>query len=196
MAAHDLIAAFPTIEYVSGGGDIVTLSEVKEFAQYDSSDQDTLWSTLITAATEELERATERRFITTTLKMYLDHFPAGVIEIPVAPVQSVSSIQYVDQDDVTQTVTSTIYQVDTSRTPARICTEYDQWWPWERSQTVKAVTINLVAGYGDTMDDVPSRAKLAVMMAAKSAFDGCDGDGSRPLGYQSLVHSLSWRPVI
>lgn len=193
MAMHDLITAHPTIEYVSGGGDIVTLSEVKEFAQYDSSDQDTLWSTLITAATEDLERATERRFLTTTLKMYLDRFPGGVIEIPVAPVQAVSSITYIDANGDEQTVDTSVYQVDTSRTPARICTVDGQSWPTEKSGTLKAVAITFVAGYGDTMDDVPARARHGVLFDARAKFDGCEDAG---IAYSNVVHSLSWRPVV
>jgi hypothetical protein len=77
------------------------------------------------------------------------------ILLPCGPVQSVTSVVYVDTAGVSQTlVVTTDYVVDTSAEPARIYPAYGCSWPSARSQP-NAITVTYVAGYGLAGANVP-----------------------------------------
>ena len=82
--------------------------------------------------------------------------------MPRPPLQSVTSITYVDDAGDTQTLSSSLYQVDTKSQPGRIIPAYGESWPTVRSNTLNAVTVNFVAGYGDDPEDVPAGLRHAV----------------------------------
>lgn len=132
-------------------------------------------------AIEYIETITERQLITATWKLILDRFPA-VIELRKPPVQSVTSITYIDEDGAEQTLSDSLYQVDTDDEPARIVPAYDQSWPSIRCQP-QAVQVEFVAGYG-LADDIPDGLKTAIKWYVKGEFRRCDlmEDVDRVLG--------------
>ena len=75
-----------------------------------------------------------------------------------------TSIQYVDDAGDTQTLSTSLYQVDTKSQPGRIIPAYGESWPTVRSDTLNAVTVNFVAGYGDDPEDVPAGLRHAVKL--------------------------------
>lgn len=68
------------------------------------------------------------------------------IRIPVPPLQSVTSLTYVDTDGNTQTLASSQYIVDTNSETGRITSAFSTPWPYTRS-VINAVNITFVAGY-------------------------------------------------
>jgi len=116
-----------------------------------SSTDDPLLTALITSARVAAETMTNRALVTQTWDLVLDRFPGWEMHIPKAPLQSVSSISYVDSNGVTQTLAATDYQVDPKSEPGRITPAYGQVWPSARGQ-MNAVTMRFVAGYGAAAD--------------------------------------------
>jgi uncharacterized phiE125 gp8 family phage protein len=115
----------------------------------------TLVDSLITRATNYVENETRRQLINATYVFSFDMFPHGdVIYSPVSPLGSVTSIQYLDADGVSQTLSTDVYAVDTIRDPGRIYLKSGQEWPSTLDQE-QAVTITAVAGYGSASTDVP-----------------------------------------
>lgn len=104
-----------------------------------------------------------RALLTQTWDLVLDWFPA-CIEIPLPPLQSVSSIAYVDGDGATQTLSSSVYQVIDQGLwkPSLIVEAYQQSWPTTRDQP-QAVTVTFVAGYG-AASAVPAPIKSAIKL--------------------------------
>lgn len=160
-----------------GNGDVaeepiaepVTLAEAKrQVRRVDVDDDDTYLGTmLIPAVRERGEQATRRQFITATWDLRIDHrFPCEIV-IPRPPLQSVTSITYVDTAGVTQTLAADQYQVDAPSGPqaqrGRIRPVYGVIWPITRCQ-MNAVTVRFVAGYGDDDSATPPRLKLAMLL--------------------------------
>jgi uncharacterized phiE125 gp8 family phage protein len=143
----------------------ITLAQAKEHLRAtDSTSEDALIATLIRAARQRVENYTWRRLITQTVDYTLDEFCSSdeVIELPCAPVQSVTHVKYYDTAGVEQTLLSTLYQVDSKSEPARIAPAYAQTWPTIREQ-LNAVTIRVVCGYG-LAAAVPSVIKAAMLL--------------------------------
>lgn len=149
----------PTVEPVS-------LDEAKEHLRVLSDDTDAEIESMIVAARQMVESgeswSLERSLITTTWRVVLDRFPK-CIELPRPPLISVSSITYVDTNGTTQTLSPSLYQVDSHNEPGRIVPAYGQVWPVTRDQ-INAVTVTYTAGYGATAASVPMGIKQAILL--------------------------------
>lgn len=187
----------PTIEPVS-------LEEAKDHLRVSDACEDGLIVGLIQAAREYVERFTSRQLITATWAQKLDAFPAcrlynhytkvpesDLIRLPKPPLQSVSSITYVDTAGVTQTLDPAKYIVDTTEEPARLAPAFGQSWPSTRQQ-LNAVTITFIAGYGlDSL--VPSGIRTAMKLLMSNWFENREATISGtiidevPMGVSALL---------
>ena len=143
----------------------VTAAEVKLHSRIDTDADDGKIAMLIEAAREYIESVTGRRFVSTTLTLTLDRFPADdFIELPGAPLQSVTSVKYVDSLGAIQTFSSSSYDVDvTDDMHGRIYVDRSTGWPSVYYQR-NAVTIIYKAGHGDTAANVPEKIKQAILL--------------------------------
>lgn len=113
---------------------------------------------LIKAARRAGERITRRSFHPQTWALVLDAFPTWEIVVPRPPLRSVTSITYLDEDGVEQTLQGSPlgYTVSTPSGPyakyGRIRPAYGETWPATRAQQ-GAVTVTFEAGYD--VDGVP-----------------------------------------
>lgn len=129
----------------------VTLAEAKTHLRVDGTDDDTLISALITAAREHVDGRDGwlgRALCTQTWDCHYDTFPDdGLLYLPLAPVQSVTSVKYIDPDGVQQTFSSDNYALgaDLDWSP-RVILGWDKSWPSIRA-VPEAVTVRVVAGY-------------------------------------------------
>jgi uncharacterized phiE125 gp8 family phage protein len=124
------------------------------------------------AAREALERELGRQFISATYDGYLDAFPAGdTIELPMAPLVSVTSITYYDVNDTAATVTASDYDVDVASEPGRIVLAYGKTWPTTTLRPSNAVVVRYVAGYGTEPSNVPAPIRLALLHLTAHAFE-------------------------
>jgi uncharacterized phiE125 gp8 family phage protein len=106
-------------------------------------------SAIIKVARQMAELELQRYLITQTLDAYFDEWPwvDDRSEIRLPPLQSVTSITYVDTNGDTQTLAANRYMVDAVSQPARIRPAYGVTWPSVRDQT-NCITVRFVAGYG------------------------------------------------
>jgi uncharacterized phiE125 gp8 family phage protein len=143
----------------------VTLAEAKDQLRVDITDDDVLIAGLIVVAREFAEAITRRALITQTWDYIMDAFPAGDrLALPLAPLQSVTSITYVDDEDASDTVSSADYQVDTDSEPGRIVLKSTATWPSVTLRAANGVTVRFVAGYGDDVEDVPQKIRQAMLL--------------------------------
>lgn len=195
----------------------LTLTEARQHLRPTNTEEDALILSLVSAARDHAETFTHRRFITQTWDWVMDAFPctdrsqyrnARALELPCAPLQSVSSIKYIEPgfpytitaqgivapvdadgsngdvywnvvtDDIYvkaagtwgaavrqlhQTLSPRLYQVDVKTDPGRIAPAYGQVWPQTRCETLNAVTIRFVCGYG-LAAAVPKTIKQAMLL--------------------------------
>ncbi len=130
-------------------------------------------ATLITAATSYLDGRDGilgRALVTQTWDFTLDRFPCeDFIRLPLAPVQSITSLKYVDENGTLQTWSAANYALSADKaTRPRVDLGYDLTWPDTRRQR-DAVTIRMVCGYesGNSPEDasaVPGAIKAAMLL--------------------------------
>lgn len=164
----------------------VTTSEIKLHVREDLDDNNDLLDSLVTAARLLSETFTGRVFIDQTWQLTLDAFPPGVdpfflpfnpsaseseiIRLPKLPVDSITSIQFIDLDGVTQTLAASKFQLDSNREPARLAPAFQEVWPDTRD-VFNAVTILFVAGFGTTAAEVPQSIRSAIKIMVGSWYE-------------------------
>lgn len=90
--------------------------------------------------------------------------------LPLAPIQSVTSIKYIDPTTGVQTILDpSQYKVDTISEPARITPAYGSSWPSARSE-INAVEVVYVAGYG-AATAVPAGIKSWMLMRIGAMYE-------------------------
>ena len=150
--------------------EIWTLNEVKNYLKVDTSADDTLITTLLQSAREVAERYLNQALITQTITEKLDRLNSPVLYLSVSPVIAVSSFQYADSQNTTQTYNSSNYIVDTFEKPARLSVAYGKTWPTLYGN-INDVTITYTAGYGTEPSGVPMQIRQAVLMMVADGYD-------------------------
>lgn len=141
------------------------LATVKAHLKLDPSiDEDALVGGYIAAAIRHIEATTWRALVNQTWRLALDTWPCGAVKIDKPPVQSITSVTYVDAAGANQTLASPGYQLDASRSRARLAPAPGTSWPAVQVGRINAVTIDFVAGYGATWAAVPLDIHHALLM--------------------------------
>ncbi len=142
----------------------ITLAEAKLHLRVDGNDEDTLITSLITSARRYVERISGWTLLSTTWRLVLDDWPdEPYIVLPRPPLQSVSSVVYVDTDGNSSTLPTSDYVVETDRTPGRIHLAYGRSWPSTALRPASPISITYIAGHSNAAD-VPQEYKQAMLL--------------------------------
>lgn len=150
--------------------DVVSRVDAKLHCDITGDDFDSIVDSLLTVATDACQGDTGRQFITATYVWTFDTFPTeDELDVPCPPLQSVTSIKYIDTAGVQQTLSTDVYDTDLTSAAGRIFLKYDQEWPDIRGD-IDGIEITFKAGYGDAATDVPSMLRHAVKMMIKHLY--------------------------
>jgi uncharacterized phiE125 gp8 family phage protein len=147
----------------------ITVTEAKEWLRVEHSVDDDLISAIVSAVTATAESYLSQALVTQTITEKYDHWGDAVLNLTMHPVQSVTSITYTDDDGATQTLSSSLYVVDTFKPRAQVRPAYNETWPTART-TPNSITVVYQAGYGDAAD-VPEDIKLALRLMIADAYE-------------------------
>jgi uncharacterized phiE125 gp8 family phage protein len=147
----------------------VTVAELKSHCNIEIDDDDVQLEQKIKASVALLDPPNGRlgrALISQTLRYSVASFPSGTIILPYPPVQSITSIKYVDSLEVEHTVSTSIYQLKNDSDPAMVILKYNQEWPTDSlsENDPLPVKIDFVAGYGANPANVPEAIRLGIMI--------------------------------
>jgi hypothetical protein len=165
----------------------VSLAQVKEFGKLpETTLYDNTLTLMITAAREHFELTTGLALIEQTWRMSLDNMPGasseepwwdGVregaiseltparnwVELPTAPLRSVTSFQTFNEINVPALFTS--FYTDLDSKPGRVILNFGAVWPTSLRPTGKYV-ITYKAGFGTASENVPADIRLCISQLA------------------------------
>jgi len=133
----------------------VSISGVKRSLRISHYQDDEFLTDLIKEARQFIGDRWGRIYLeeTWTQVMDADELPEFKLDILKYPLSSITSITYTDTNGDSQTFSSSLYTVDTTRYPGIVYPSYLQLWPFVRSYP-SAMTVTFVAGYAD-VDSIP-----------------------------------------
>ena len=178
----------------------VTLAYAKNHLRVDISDDDTLIGNLITAAREYAEIFCARSIVQHTYRADLANF-YDIMELPLGPVQVISSIKYYDtaSPSVLQTLSTAVYALHKDC----VYRNNGQSWPSVGTGRPDAVQITYKTGYSDlaspedTVANVPlALGDRALLLLVGDYYENREGQsGSRQLVENPAVMTLlnTWR---
>lgn len=167
----------------------VTVPSLRQQARIgDVDDENQIASEWLIGCRELVEVDARVALCTQTWTLQFDQFPCDVIEIPIWPLASISSIAYVDTDGTTQTWAASNYIVNTANKPGRVTLAYNIAWPTARLQE-NAITVTFVAGFGGAVD-VPQIYKQAIRLLGAECFISREAVGN--LNDEQLVNYRAW----
>lgn len=186
-----------TLRYVSGPTtEPVTLAQAKAHLRVDHDAEDALISALIVTARGMAEHKIGRALGTQTWTRTLDKFPDGALELGMPPVQSITSVSYIDAAGDEQTLSTSDYILDSVQAPGWVLPSSDLGaWP-STADTINAVTVTFVTGWAAA--SVPQEIKQYILMHVASMYDRRDAvsDVGNNAAYLPFVDRLLDRWVV
>lgn len=145
-------------------GFAVSKDDVKANARIDHADHDALIDRLIKSATNYIEDQTGRKLISQNWKYFMDRSPSSrLIALPLAPVQSLEEISYIDVAGIKQTAATAGFNLYASTDDAWIEPIAGTSWPATQCRP-DALSITFKAGYGDTAAAIPEALRQAIIL--------------------------------
>ena len=168
----------------------VGISEVKRDQRIDFDNDDDIIKDYITVARQFIEeQLLWKALLTQTAVDKFDRF-GGQFGLAWEPVQSITSITYVDPDGDTQTLATSVYELATINGEGIVRLKVDQIWPTTQLHE-DSVTVTYVAGFGDDADDVPISVRHAIRIYAGALYTQPDGDMGVPMQVDILLSGQS-----
>jgi uncharacterized phiE125 gp8 family phage protein len=156
----------PTVTVTTPPGALaVTLADAKLHLRVDHPEEDALITSLVTAATEYLERVYDRALIDQSISVSLDGFPAndGPIKLYRGPIKT-GTVVVTYTDTLGAPTAYTTFQVDLSADLPRIAPDASTCYPCTQSGALNPLTIAYDAGLGVDSTAVPERYQQAIKL--------------------------------
>lgn len=142
----------------------VTLDECKRHLRVIGNDEDSTITLFLEAVVDHLDGATGwlgRSITAQTWSQQFDRFEWSLL-LDLAPVSEISSVTYLDGDEVAQTVTPADYALLNATSAPEVRFLSDFAFPGVTTDR-PAVTITFVSGYGQA-DEVPAAIKAGILL--------------------------------
>ena len=141
----------------------VSLSAAKETLRIEHTGLDSTITDWLKGVIAEAQAYTKRAFINQRFRATLGGFSAGPVRLEYPPLVSVESVKYYDADDAIQTLSPSLYEVDSESEPGRVVLAPGKSWPATSVGRHNAVQIEYTAGYGATDATVPDEVRTYVL---------------------------------
>lgn len=205
----------------------LALASAKSYLGIDESDttNDTLVGDINSAARRFCEEFTKLSFVTQTWDLWLDGIPNpggraskdpwwdGVrsepisfatggypaIEIPKAPLQSVTFLKYYDTSDTQQTFDLAATVTDPDSKPGRLILKTGSTWPVDL-RSLRSINIRFVAGFGDDGTSLPESIMQAIRIMVSHYYENREALvegrlGKTPLSVETLLEPFIVRRI-
>lgn len=170
----------------------LSVADVSEYLRLDDSPTDTLLiSSLITAARQHLENYLNRYIAEQTVELALTGWK-DKIDLS-APVQSVTSVKYLDENGVEQTLNPNQYLVDTYSEPAAIYPAHDVTYPnlYDQENNVKiCYVVGFTSGGSPDTNPLPDPLKFAMMLIIGDLYANREAGGEKAYQVNPTVQNL------
>ena len=167
--------------------ELLARADVERHLELDDDYHDHEVTAWIMAARQIAENYLNRAIGTQTWDLILDRFPPGArpILLPKCPVQSVSSVNYLDSTGASEIWSSSNYTLGASHEPARLTPVFNTFWP-EHRFVEDGVSVRFVAGYTAANLPLPVKQAMLLLIGHLEAHRGDEGMEMPPQAFHLL----------
>ena len=177
----------------------ILLADVETHLKWDDAagatdyDADAYLTTLIDRALDIAENETWSRFYTQTWDEYFDGFDA-VIRPTIQPIQSITTVKYLDTGGSEQTLADTVYELGKENGRDVIRLKYAQSWPAVRAHQ-DVVYVRMIVGYGVTAAIPDAILHAMHLIVASLATHRGETDFELPKAARQLLSQYTYRSI-
>ena len=177
-----------TYSYTDSSVQVVSLADAKMQLRVDDTNEDSLITSLILAATQHAQSYCNRLFINTTVTAYMDKFPDTPILLKNGQVSALTSIKYFSTLDTELTWATTEYEYDIKSIPARVAAKSTKSYPTV-AEKMNAISLVYQVGWADA-SQVPEAIKHALYLIIGRLYNEREDSVFRlPTASQNLLNS-------
>lgn len=164
----------PAVTVTPPQAEPVTLAAAKQYLRIDVADDsfDDEIATFIAASRAEIEAICGTRLITQQVLLKAESF-YDFDHLPIGPVQSIDSVEYLDSEGAEQLLPDTDYELIAGVLNCQIVPIARSIWP-VLADRPDAVRVTATVGYGDAGTDLPRDLYFVVLRSIRAKFDGSE----------------------
>lgn len=166
---------------VAAASEPITRAEAKIHCKVDGTDDDALIDALISASRSAVEKFCGIKIGSQTVVLRCSKW-CDLVDLPVAPISSITSVTYLDTDGVEQTLSTSVYEGVLIGLEPSIRLKINQSWPATRCVS-DAIRVTVVAGAAADPE------VLAALKLTVSAFYDNRAEGEMPKGAVNLLEN-------
>lgn len=179
------------VKIITAPSQVISRADAKLHLRIDdisgSHPDDALVDALVTAAHGMAEHYTGYAIGSQTLELALDEFPSEspyAIELPRGKVTSITSLKYIDEDEVETTIASSNYTLDDYSIPCWLLPDDDYDWPTPLT-AANVVKVRYVAG------DLPAAVKSALLLTIGFLYENRGSENKElPMAAKALLDTI------
>ncbi|CAM3829764.1 head-tail connector protein [Litorimonas haliclonae] len=167
----------------------ITLEAAKLFLRLDDDAEDTLITDLIQSAREQVETLCRKTLIERPQRVSFASPFNRILYLNIAPIKSVTAMTLHLENGGEEAVSLDGLKINFRATPASIQKDTLGLWSWHHRPEIKAITVDVVAGYGESIDDIPMPLRQAMLLLIGQGYEhraGIDMPGI-PMMVDALV---------
>ncbi len=153
----------------------ITLEAAKLFLRLDDDVEDTLISDLIQNAREQVETLCRQTLIERPQRVTLTPPFNRVLYLNIAPIKSVTDLTLHLTNGDEEILPSATLKINLRAAPVSIQKQTLGLWSWHSRSDIASVTVDVVAGYGETPDDIPMPLRQAMLLLIGQGYEHRSG---------------------
>ncbi|OYW98004.1 MAG: hypothetical protein B7Z15_22575, partial [Rhizobiales bacterium 32-66-8] len=153
----------------------VTVAQARDELRFDSEDHDARLARYIEASASHVEAVTGLRLVTQTVDLVATSW-GDMGRLPLAPVQSITSVGYIDPDGASQVLSGATYVARLTGLQPGLSLAHGASWPATRLDS--DITLRAVVGYG-AAEVQPGPIVSAILLMVRAMNDEGVIDGVR-----------------
>jgi uncharacterized phiE125 gp8 family phage protein len=158
----------PSILLTAPAVEPVSLDETKAYLRVEHHDDDELIAALIAGARIYVEAQTRRALITQSWRLSFDAWPPdGRVLVEPAPLKSLEAARVYDLDGTARAIDTESFALD----PASSALLFVPWALMQPGRADAGIELDVTAGYGDALTDVPEALRQAIRALVAHWYD-------------------------
>lgn len=149
----------------------VTLETAKLFLRIDHEDEDALIADFIQSARIQIETLCRQTLITRSQKLTLTPPFDNVLHLNVSPLISVDEVVMNLSDGTNYPVSLDDLSVNLRSSPAKLTPKTLGIPTWLGRSDIQAITVDVTAGYGEAVTDIPMPLRQAILLLVGQAYE-------------------------
>jgi uncharacterized phiE125 gp8 family phage protein len=153
----------------------VSLEGAKLFLRLDHDEEDDLIVDLIQQARERIESLCGRSLIRRARRMTFTPPLKRTLYLKMAPIETVTSITLHLEDGIDESLDLSSLAINLRATPASLKAKTLKLFDFHNRSDVQAISVDVIAGYGDSPEDIPMPLRQAMLLLIGQAYETRSG---------------------